>query len=1092
MDRQLAHRTLCLIVATLVVVVSVAASTVGAPASADETTVSYDSMRTGWDPNEPGLAPAAVSSSDFGSVFTTVLPRPAGATANQVYAQPLLAGGTLVVATEENQLHGLDPTTGAVRWTVTLGPAWPAATSGCGDLTPDIGITSTPVYDAASNTIYASGKVNDGPDVHHPRWRLAAIDATTGVMRPGWPVTIAGAPDNDPFRPFDPAQAGQRAGLLLMGGRVYLGFASHCSYLPYVGYVASVETTSRQVHIWTTEAGSTNSGGGVWQSGGGLVSDGPGRVIFATGNGFSAASPGVGPGGSPPTKFAESVVRLSVAADGTMTPKDFFSPVNNPQLDRNDTDLGSGGPAALPASFGTPSHPHLLIQVGKDGRVFLLDRDNLGGTGQGPAGTDAALSVVQLKGVWGHPAVWPGSGGYVYIVETNGNLRALRVNANGSGVPTLSVAGTSAETFGYTSGSPVVTSSGSSAGSALVWVVQSSGATGTGGRLLAYDAVPVGGALHLRYAAPVGTVAKFVVPATDSGRVYVATRDGRVLGFGRPAASVISAPPVGFGNVAVGKTATATATLTAHTAVHITGLATNPPFAVGAGAPQLPLDLIAGQILKVPLSFTPAVADAANGLLSIATAAVGSVEVDVHGVGTAPGLAADPGAISFGQVAIGSAVQAGVSLRNTGTTPVEVLNTSTPAAPFSLAGLPPNHTVIAAGAAITFTATVQPTSAGSFAATTTIFWQGGGKLSIALSATAVSGVAHLSLAPASLDFGQVPIGQSRSLTFDIGNTGTVALTLSKAAPPAAPFTVSTPVAEGTTLQPGEVIEQTVTFAPTSQLAAEGNYAITADDGSGGQQVAISANTTPPIGNIHNGVLCLGSAGGTAVLETCSTATSQQFWIPGDGTLARAGGDCLQATAIAVGSKVGFAACQNIGYQKWAWLADQTLQNRKSGLCLAAPTDPVPGNKLSLHTCTAYGSQRFDLGPLMHSRGQAVGNGGLCIDARGGSARAGTAVQTYTCNLTPAQFVTVPTGTGTLQILGSCLGVMGAPAPASPVALATCTGLADQQWAAQAGGAVINPASGLCLDVPRASLTPGTGLQVYACNSTPAQRWTLPQ
>ena len=107
----------------------------------------------------------------------------------------------------------------------------------------------------------------------------------------------------------------------------------------------------------------------------------------------------------PPTTLAESVVRLRVGSDGNLNPTDFFSPADNAKLDQNDADLGSGAPVAIPDGYGTPQHPHLLAQVGKDGHVYLLDRDNLGGMAQGPGGTDAVLDEAgPYSGVWGRPA----------------------------------------------------------------------------------------------------------------------------------------------------------------------------------------------------------------------------------------------------------------------------------------------------------------------------------------------------------------------------------------------------------------------------------------------------------------------------------------------------------------------------------------------------------------------------------------------------------------------------------------------------------------------------------------------------------------
>ena len=305
----------------------------------------------------------------------------------------------------------------------------------------------------------------------------------------------------------------QRPGLLLLDGVVYAGFASHCDYGPYVGYVAGCQDDhARDVDAVVDRGRHSNGEAGIWQSGGGLVSDGSGRIILATGNGVS---PAPGPGTCPPGNLAESVVRLQVNADGSLTAKDFFSPANNSKLDQNDIDFGSGGPLALPDGFGTTAHPHLLVQDGKDGRVFLLDRDNLGGTRAGRRrygrlGRSAGRPVQRHVGP---PGVL-------------GRRRRLRLRRREPGLPARasSSASTAAacpcsrpprpapSTFGYTSGSPVVTSTGTTSGSAIVWVVYSDGATGANGQLRAYDAVPAERSAAPALLAPIGTARKFAVP----------------------------------------------------------------------------------------------------------------------------------------------------------------------------------------------------------------------------------------------------------------------------------------------------------------------------------------------------------------------------------------------------------------------------------------------------------------------------------------------------------------------------------------------------------------------------------------------------
>ncbi|MFF5229091.1 choice-of-anchor D domain-containing protein [Dactylosporangium sp. NPDC000521] len=798
------------------------------PSNADITTVSVDNLRTGWDSNEPGLAPSAVSASDFGQLFS--------ATVNgQVYAQPIVAGGTLITATENNWVYGLNPATGAVIWSRSVGPAWPASAIGCGDLVPNIGVTSTPVYDPATGAVFFMAKVNDGPDADHPHFYLHSINPATGAERAGWPVTIQGSPTNDPGNTFNPKTAAQRPGLLLLDGVVYAGFASHCDYGPYVGYIAGVRTTTPQMTtLWSTEAGRSNGMAGIWQSGGGLVSDGPGRIIVSTGNGVS---PAPGPGTSPPGTLAESIIRLQVNGDGSLTAKDFFSPFNNSRLDQDDTDFGSGGPMALPAGFGTAAHPKLLVQTGKDGRVYLLDRDNLGGNAQGPGGGDASVGppAGPYNGVWGHPAFWGGDGGYVYQVENQGFLRAFKYGVNGAGLPVLTSAGTSASTFGYTSGSPVVTSTGTTSGSAIVWAVYSDGSSGANGQLRAYDALPVNGRLNLRYSAPIGVATKFVTPATDGGRVFVGTRDGHVIGFGRPTTAALTSGPTDFGNVAVGSTANATVTVTATRAVSITAISTAAPFA--ATPPALPVNLTIGQTLSVPVRFTPSATGGATGSLTFTTNA-GTVPFDLHGVGTRPGLGATPSTLSFGTVPTGANKTLGVSVTNTGTSAVTITGFTPPAAPFTATGVPATGTTLAAGASVSVSVRYAPVASGA-ANSTFIVTSSAGSVTVPVTGTAVTGAPQLTITPNPVQFGQVPVGQTATAVFDIANTGNITLTLTKAAPPVGAFNTTTPVSEGQQLSPGDIIHQTVTFTPTSAGPQSAVYSITGDDGQGAVLVQLT-------------------------------------------------------------------------------------------------------------------------------------------------------------------------------------------------------------------------------------------------------------
>jgi hypothetical protein len=842
-------------------------------AHADEVTVSQDDLRTGWDPSESALSSGSVAGSGFGQLFATQLD-------GQIYAQPLVVGNELIVATDNDYVYGVDKVTGAIKWTDDLGPSWPASTVGCGDLTPNVGATSTPVYDPSTGYVYLVAMINDGADDAHPHWKMFAVSPSTGAQRTGWPVTIQGYPDNDATRAFNSMTAMQRPGLLLMNGAVYAAFGSHCDYQPYVGYVVGVSTSTQTTHMWADEVGSTSTEGGFWQSGGGIVSDGSGRMFVASGNGVA---PTAGPGAKPPNQLAQSVIRLSVDADGTISPQDFFSPANATSLNTNDLDLGSGGPVALPdAEFGTSAIPQLMVEVGKDGRVFLLNRDNLGGRAQGSGGTDAVLQTIgPLNGVWGHPAVWGGDGGYVYVVGNQGYLTALKYGVNGSGAPALSIAGTSQATFGYSSGSPVVTSDGTTSGSALVWEVSTSGTSGANGQLTVYDAVPSNGVMTLVRSFPIGTASKFAVPATDSGRVYVGTRDGVIYGFGQPTTAALTTTPVQFNDVGVGTSSTQTATLTATTAVTVTAVtAGSGVFSSGTPSPALPATLAKGDTLQVPLTFSPTSPGADTGALTLTTSQ-GTIVVGLDGTGTKPGLELTPSPLAFGQVPVGSgsSLAETLSVTNTGTTSETVDGVTAPTGVFTATGLPASGLVIAAGSSVPVSVTFTPAAAQAYTSSLTItshdVANDAHTATDSVTGTGITGVKQLTVSPTSLSFGNVSLGKTAYQSFTITNSGNLPLTIDKAAPPAAPFSVADPISEGQEIAPGESMTVTVGFTPVATGAVSGVYQITADTGAGPQPVTITATGVQPTSGI-----AVPTAGGGWTLNGSAAMSGSQVVLTG--------------------------------------------------------------------------------------------------------------------------------------------------------------------------------------------------------------------
>jgi outer membrane protein assembly factor BamB len=513
----------------------------GAGSAVAEVTGAADNLRTGWYPDEPSLTPALLSGASFQQVFKRPLQ-------GQIYAQPLTANGTLLVATEDNWVYGLDPNSGTVRWERQFGTPVNAldAPIECGDLAPHIGITGTPVIDTEHNIAYfvANQYIAGSKTI---AWYMHAVELGSGKEVANFPVKIEGHAQNLFGVEFEPAQELQRPALLMMNGVVYAGFGSHCDKGLYEGWVMGVSTSGQVTTKWAT----SGEGGSIWQSGGGLVSDGPGQILFSTGNDNGTPGewvPPQGPGNKPPEgRLGESVVRAEVQHEGGLKATDFFSPFNNKELDEWDIDLGSSAPIALPSPyFGTPSVPHLLVQDGKDGYVYLLNRDNLGGMGQGPGHTDQVVQKLgPYGGVWDGSAVWPGDGGYVYIPsvapagESGGSsdhLRFFRYGVDGeTGEPTLSLAGESPDSFGFGSGSPIVTSDATASGTAILWITRCPPTTCEGADLRAYSPVPIAGSPNVLWEAPIGTANKFSRPDASNGHVYVGNREGDVFGYSGPA-----------------------------------------------------------------------------------------------------------------------------------------------------------------------------------------------------------------------------------------------------------------------------------------------------------------------------------------------------------------------------------------------------------------------------------------------------------------------------------------------------------------------------------------------------------------------------
>ena len=330
----------------------------GSVARADTLQQSADNGQTGWYPNEPTLTPSAVSGGDFGQLFDTQL-------TGQIYAQPLVSQSVVLVATEENDVYGVNASTGAVVWHDSYGtPADPLAQIGCGDIGTAMGVTGTPVIDPSTHIAYFVN-ATDGGAGGATEYFMQAVNVATGVAPIGWPsagVPITGSADDDAGTVFDGQYETQRPGLVLVNGVAYVEFSAQCDIGNWTGWVIGVSTSTHSItSMWASETGidlpiGGGGGAGIWQSGSAPVVDSQGNIYLSTGNG-NLPSPGSGTEDPEPVNYGEAVVKLSTSG-GQLHVVDWFVPSTAAYLNTVDGDLGSGGSIALPASMGTPEEPN--------------------------------------------------------------------------------------------------------------------------------------------------------------------------------------------------------------------------------------------------------------------------------------------------------------------------------------------------------------------------------------------------------------------------------------------------------------------------------------------------------------------------------------------------------------------------------------------------------------------------------------------------------------------------------------------------------------------------------------------------------------
>jgi len=596
------------------------------PAAVAVLTHHNDNARTGRNLNETVLNTSNVNSNQFGLLFTRAVD-------DQIYAQPLImtnvaiAGkgihNLVIVATVNDSVYAFDADDSSVTapyWKTSfinppnvVAPANTdmSAIGACAgnyqDFSGNIGIVGTPVVDPVATTLYLVARTKENGTTFVQR--LHALDITTGLDRSNSPIVITatfpgnGAGSSGGMIPFDPIRQNQRPGLLLVNGLVYISWSSHCDNGPYHGWVIGYDqNTLQQVAVYNDTPNGSN--GGIWMSGQPPAADTNGNLYLSTGNGTVDTSGTINRG--------ESLLKLTRSGN-SLTVASWFTPYNWQTLENGDLDLGSGGLLLVPGTT-------LAFSGGKEGIVYLVNRDNMGGLTTSTTTNDNVVQSFTVTTDQLHcgPVWWDGpTNSCVYIWPSSVNLQQYVFN-RGLGqftLPAFAQSPTAAPT-GQPGGLLTVSANGATSGSGIIWAAhQLTGDANQSvrpGILHAYDAQNVSRELwnsqqnSARDA--VGNFAKFVPPTVANGKVYLATFSSRLNIYGllvtnAPASLLVSPGSLSYGLVVAGQSSNKTFQVVNNGGQTLNGAATTTaPFSITGGSP---FSLSAGQTGLVQVAFSP-------------------------------------------------------------------------------------------------------------------------------------------------------------------------------------------------------------------------------------------------------------------------------------------------------------------------------------------------------------------------------------------------------------------------------------------------------------------------------------------------------
>jgi hypothetical protein len=516
-----------------------------------------NNARSGLNAAETTLTLSNVNSASFGKLFTLTVDGLVDGEPLYLSAVPIPGNGThnlLIVVTENDSVYAFDADTGGAIWHISaLGAGeTPSDDRGCSQVTPQIGITSTPVIrrPAGSNgVIYTVAMSKNSAGDYFQR--LHALDATTGNELYKGPVTITakypGTGDNSSGGNvvFDPAQYKERSGLLLAGDTVYLTWASHCDIRPYTGWVMGYNPTTlaQKTVINVTPNGNE---GAIWGSGAGLTADGSGNIFFLDANGVFDTT--LTSGGFPESgDYGNAFVRLTTARG--LAVADYFEMDNGVQESNGDVDLGSGGALLLPAMKDAAGNTwYLAVGAGKDTNLYIVNRESMGKFNPNSNGNYQELSGALPGGIWSMPAF---ANGRLYYGPVGQPI--LEFQFQNAKLLTTPVAETS-NSFGYPGATPSISSN--KGANVIVWAAENTNPA----VLHAYNAKTLVELYNTNQAADerdqFGAGNKYITPLIINGKVYVGTTTGvGVFGLLSDGAQAAHATPARDGRDKVPATA---------------------------------------------------------------------------------------------------------------------------------------------------------------------------------------------------------------------------------------------------------------------------------------------------------------------------------------------------------------------------------------------------------------------------------------------------------------------------------------------------------------------------------------------------------